>query len=91
MAERGEMATYEDWREPVRQLELDSGPATEAQRALAEHVDLALGGSEPQGVAAVMLEQHLRPAIWGWPPTLQPTGSVPSSRNSVRQQRASHH
>lgn len=59
------MTSYADWREPVRRLELGTGAATEAQRSLAAKVGLELVGDEPHGVTGVMLEEHLRPMIWG--------------------------
>jgi hypothetical protein len=37
----------------------------DAQLALARQVGLMLTGDEPPAVAAVLLEDHLRPAIWG--------------------------
>jgi hypothetical protein len=67
-----------DWREPVRLLEAETGdPATGQQRALAAMTGLALAGSEPRGVVAVMLEEHLRPTIWG----VQPERATDRQRN----------
>lgn len=57
--------TFPAWREPVRLLEQSTGPATTQQRDLAKTVGLTLMGTEPWGVAAVLLEEHLQPLIWG--------------------------
>lgn len=57
--------TFPTWHEPVRLLGESTGPATDQQRELASTVGLALAGTEPRGVAAVLLEEHLQPLIWG--------------------------
>jgi hypothetical protein len=57
--------TFPTWHEPVRLLEESTGPATDQQRELASTVGLALAGTEPRGVAAVLLEEYLQPLIWG--------------------------
>ena len=57
--------TFPTWHEPVRLLEESTGPATDQQCELASTVGLALVGTEPLGVAAVLLEEHLQPLIWG--------------------------
>ncbi len=57
--------TFPTWHEPVRLLEESTRPATNQQRELASTVGLALAGTEPRGVAAVLLEEHLQPLIWG--------------------------
>lgn len=57
--------TFATWHEPVRLLGESTRPATDQQRELASTIGLALTGSEPRGVAAVMLEEHLQPLIWG--------------------------
>jgi len=57
--------TFPTWHEPVRLLEVGTRPATNQQRKLASTVGLALVGTEPRGVAAVLLEEHLQPFIWG--------------------------
>lgn len=57
--------TYSDWREPARLLEAATGPARPEQLDLANRTGLVLEGHEPHGVVAVLLEDHLRPAIWG--------------------------
>lgn len=58
-------STYPDWREPARTLERSTGPATDGQRSLASKVGLRLDGKEPHDVVGVLLEEHLRPIIWG--------------------------
>ena len=60
--------TYPDWREPVRLLQIATGSATPAQLALAHQVRLILTGREPHNVVAVLLEDHLKPSIWGSTP-----------------------
>ena len=60
--------TFPTWHEPVRLLEESTGPATDQQRELAITVGLALAGTEPRGVAAILLEEHLQPLIWGREP-----------------------
>ena len=60
--------TFPSWHEPVRLLEESMGPATNQQRELASTIGLALVGTEPKGVAAVLLEEHLQPLIWGTEP-----------------------
>lgn len=57
--------TFPTWHEPVRLLEESTGPATDQQRELASAVGLALAGTEPRGITAVLLEEHLQPLIWG--------------------------
>jgi hypothetical protein len=57
--------TFPTWHEPVRLLEENTGPATNQQRDLARTVGLTLVGTEPRGVAAVLLEEHLQPLIRG--------------------------
>lgn len=59
--------TFPDWNEPVRLLEEQSGPATMEQLKLAAQVAFPLDGDLPRGVAAVLLEEHFRPRIWGVP------------------------
>jgi hypothetical protein len=54
-----------EYLQPVRLLNERTGPATARQRELAGTIGLALTGTEPMGVAAVMLEEHLQPLIWG--------------------------
>ena len=58
------MATFADWREPVTLLEQRAGPASSTQLALAALTGLDVR-DEPFDVAGAMLEDHLRPAIWG--------------------------
>lgn len=70
--------TFVDWTEPVRLLETELLPATEDQLALASFVGLHLSDDLPRGVAAVILEDALRPRISGTsaesaPADLQPT------------------
>jgi hypothetical protein len=62
------VATYSDWREPVRLLEIriNEKPASE-QLDLAALVRLPLLGDEPRQVVAAMLEDHLTPMIHGEP------------------------
>ncbi|CAN5408295.1 hypothetical protein BH09ACT7_BH09ACT7_05090 [soil metagenome] len=62
------MASYPDWQEPLRLLSASVEPATEAQLALAELLGFVLSGAEPRAVAAVLLEDHLQPKIWGKQP-----------------------
>jgi hypothetical protein len=57
--------TFATWHEPVRLLDESTGPATDQQRGLASTIGLVLTETEPRGVAAVMLEEHLRPLIRG--------------------------
>lgn len=57
--------TFPTWHEPLRLLEQNTGPATDQQRELADTVGLALAGTEPRGVAAILLEEHLQPLIRG--------------------------
>lgn len=57
--------TFPTWHEPVRLLEESTGPATDQQRELASTVGLALVGTWPRGVVAVLLEEYLQPLIWG--------------------------
>lgn len=59
--------TFPDWNEPVRLLEEQSGPVAQEQLELAAQVGLPLAGDLPRGVAAAMLEEHLRSRIWGAP------------------------
>lgn len=60
--------TYPNWCEPVRLLELRTGPSTPRQRELAEQFGLAWGGTEPHDVVGLMLEEHVRLVIWGTQP-----------------------
>jgi hypothetical protein len=57
--------TYASWQEPVRLLELSIGPSTSSQRALADRLGFPVQGDEPYGILGVMLEEHIRPQIWG--------------------------
>ncbi len=57
--------TFSDWQEPVRLLEGGTGAPTDAQRSLVEKLGLIVNGHEPRDVLGVMLEEHLRPIIWG--------------------------
>lgn len=57
--------TFATWHEPVRLLGMHTGPATDQQRQLASTIGLPLTGTEPAGVAGVMLEEYLQPLIWG--------------------------
>jgi hypothetical protein len=58
------VATYPDWQEPVRLLELSTGPSRPVQHDLAEQFGLIWQGDEPYSVLGVMLEEHLMPLIW---------------------------
>jgi hypothetical protein len=49
-------------------LEITTGPATDRQRELAGLIGLTVLGTEPRDVVGVMLEEHLRPLIWGLEP-----------------------
>jgi hypothetical protein len=57
--------TFSDWSEPVRLMEEQSGPVADEQLELGTQLGLVLMSDLPRGVAAVMLEEHLRPRIWG--------------------------
>jgi hypothetical protein len=57
--------TFPTWHEPVRLLGESTRRETDQQRELASTVGLVLAGTEPRGVAAVLLEEHLQPLIWG--------------------------
>jgi hypothetical protein len=57
--------TFATWHEPVRLLDESARGATDQQRKLASTIGLELVGTEPRRVAAVMLEEHLRPLMWG--------------------------
>ena len=56
--------TFPEWSEPVRLMEQKVGPVTEGQLTLGTEVGLSLVSDLPRGVAAEMLEEHLRPTIW---------------------------
>ena len=60
--------TFTDWREPLRLLEEQSRPATSDQWSLADKVGLRLGEDVPRAVASVLLEDFLRPMVWGEAP-----------------------
>jgi hypothetical protein len=62
--------TFADWREPLRLLESQAGPATSAQRGLADNLGLRLADDVPRSVTSVLLEDHLRPTVWGDEPEL---------------------
>lgn len=57
--------TFDDYREPVRLLKESTKAASSAQLELANKVGLVLNGNEPHDVAGAMLEEHLKPLIWG--------------------------
>ncbi|MCD9152937.1 hypothetical protein [Aeromicrobium duanguangcaii] len=57
--------TFLDWIEPVRLLREESGPVLVEQLELGVQVGIPLSADVPRGVAAAMLEEHLRPRIWG--------------------------
>jgi hypothetical protein len=57
--------TFPDWREPVRRLTEQTGPATRDQLRLAKQLSLTFDASTPRAVASTLLEDALRPAIWG--------------------------
>lgn len=61
------VVTFPDWNEPVRLLEEQSGPVVPEQLRLAAQVGFPLARDLPRRVAAVLLEDHLRPRIWGVP------------------------
>ncbi|MER7642718.1 hypothetical protein [Streptomyces sp. NPDC126522] len=60
--------SHRSWETAVHCLEAKIAPATAAQLRVAEAIGLPLAGSEPQMVAAAMLEDYLKPLIRGVPP-----------------------
>lgn len=55
--------TFTDWREPVRQIEAATGPASDEQLRLASLLGVP-HEAEPFTVTAALLEDFLRPLIW---------------------------
>lgn len=59
------MPSYPDWLEPLRILSRSVEPATAEQLAFAAKTGVNLAADESRDVAAVLIEDHLRPTIWG--------------------------
>lgn len=82
--------TFIDWTEPVRLLEAGLLPVADDQMALASFVGLHLDVDLPRGVAAALLEEALRPHIWGTPPHTTPADLEPTERQMAFLQEIAH-